>query len=955
MPEKIEARSEYYTVHQGCFARPYVQLEVPSTTIRVRSLELSIKSRDQGWGGGGIPCTWHDVHIQRSPEYPGRNHANPITFYRNPTAVEKFGHHTCRWDCDDPASSPFNTAWVASILPGDTIQIVPKAFGQGWTNIVSEASIKIEYDEKGDGAARAGRQPESLYHGYNKLDSRNGQIRVLVVDSGEFSDSIVARFETVHLLNGRADESQKTSSAPEFLALSYCWGELSEQTELNIALCDSGNEFTTVRRFPVSQNVVAAIRRLRTPNQPLRIWIDAVCINQQDMDERSEQVAIMGSIYRSAAQVHIWLGEEGQALKSTLRIIRDACNITEPQPDVICAGGDQCSCGQGRQHMINRETFLAERARDKEKDTNKNLDYMDIIFQKHRAHFADERFYAPDIDAEIGLSILMSELFGHPWFWRVWVIQEAILAKNAIVHCGEEMVRWKDLMKFHQRLDSPQYRLEFYKSHYQPQVQMPPIWATLDRINLDGTLQSDPAAHGPNSPESILDIFLNTLDLSATNPRDKLYALLPFGKETFSMRTEIPVELQPNYKTPCDEVYASFTRWVMRQENSLAALSLVHCHPARTWNRMLCDMDAGAVNGGPAVPRPTWSISPQGQTRFIYSNLNRQFSFRAGGTTVPDRRLLDDESDPLALKVTGYEIGSIVVKGYPPFIKGRDGSGVDIFPVQRDCNFREPENLSFCVTGVGVPLFVFQDAQPLSTVDNTQPGLERVADAMFDPCRGDRFQRGLLSSWAEPINIDSNSWIHTYADHLKSHFAYFPDPKSLPVLVREILHNHRLELMMGETEFIPPCLSECYFISSNGHVGLCPWPAKEGDIIALLHGATVPYLLRPAAREVQATGEDDKEYELVGECFVEGVMDGELMEKMEKDGNPPQKSNRHPSEIEPPAKPKSGRSLRRRLAYFRDDSVRVEDEEGDDSCQPPDGIFTRTTLLPAYNEFQRQL
>ncbi|KAI0910966.1 hypothetical protein F4823DRAFT_637220 [Ustulina deusta] len=457
----------------------------------------------------------------------------------------------------------------------------------------------------------------------------------------------------------------------------------------------------------------------------------------------------------------------------------------------------------------------------------------------------------------------MSKLFGHPWFWRVWVIQEAILAQDAIVYCGEEMVRWKDLMKFHQRLDLPQYRLEFYKSYCQPQVVMPPIWATLHRLSLDQTLQSDPGAHDTNSPKSILGIFLNTLDISATKPRDKLYALLPFGKETSSMRTELPVELQPN---SCDEVYASFTRWVIRQENSLAVLSLVHCHPTRTWNRMLCDIDPGTVNRGSAVARPTWSISPQGQTRFIYSNLNRQFSFCAGGTTVPDRRLLDDESDPLALKVTGYVIGSIIVKGYPPLIRGRDGGGVDIIPFYRDCNFREPEDLMFFETGVGVPLFIFQDTQPLSTVDNSQPGLERVIDVMFDPCRGDRFQRSLLSSWAEPINIDSNTWIHTYADHLKSHLYNFGDPKPLPVLIRETLHHHR----------------------SNGHVGLGPWPTKEGDIIALLHGATVPYLLRPVVKEVQATEGDHKEYELVGECFFESAMDGEPMEQMSNDSKPPQ-------------------------------------------------------------------
>ncbi|KAJ2997760.1 hypothetical protein NUW58_g538 [Xylaria curta] len=47
------------------------------------------------------------------------------------------------------------------------------------------------------------------------------------------------------------------------------------------------------------------------------------------------------------------------------------------------------------------------------------------------------------------------------------------------------------------------------------------------------------------------------------------------------------------------------------------------------------------------------------------------------------------------------------------------------------------------------------------------------------------------------------------------------------------------------------------------------------------------------------------------------------------------KPNRHPSEVEPPTKPKSGQSLRRRLAYRRDNSAKVEDEKGDNTYQPP--------------------
>ncbi|RYP84839.1 hypothetical protein DL770_005132 [Monosporascus sp. CRB-9-2] len=206
----------------------------------------------------------------------------------------------------------------------------------------------------------------------------------------------------------------------------------------------------------------------------------------------------------------------------------------------------------------------------------------------------------------------------------------------------------------------------------------------------------------------------------------------------------------------------------------------MRCQPARTWNRTLCDVGPDVVDRVPAVARPTWTVRTQGYTRFVYPVLNSGFSFRARSTTVPDRRLLDDEPNSLGLRVTSYKIGSVIVKGYPLLMTGPAGG--------------------------------------------------------------------------EPTVVDGNDWVHKYVDHLKAHIAYFPEA------------------------------------NSGGFVSLCPWLAKEGDIIALFHGATVPYLIRvirkvdsseevPALTEAHAPTEAHEEYELVEECFVEGIVARELMEE----------------------------------------------------------------------------
>jgi GNAT superfamily N-acetyltransferase len=105
-------------------------------------------------------------------------------------------------------------------------------------------------------------------------------------------------------------------SAPPYKALSYAWGEdrgvvqkgedevLRREGRVNIK--DGELSHVTVT---VSPSLTLAIRRLRRKDYSVLLWIDSICINQKDDDERAEQVAMMGTIYERASEVIIWLGE----------------------------------------------------------------------------------------------------------------------------------------------------------------------------------------------------------------------------------------------------------------------------------------------------------------------------------------------------------------------------------------------------------------------------------------------------------------------------------------------------------------------------------------------------------------------------------------------------------------------------------------------------------------------
>ena len=66
-----------------------------------------------------------------------------------------------------------------------------------------------------------------------------------------------------------------------------------------------------------------------------------------------------------------------------------------------------------------------------------------------------------------------------------------------------------------------------------------------------------------------------------------------------------------------------------------------------------------------------------------------------------------------------------------------------------------------------------------------------------------------------------------------------------------------------------------FFIMSSGHIGIGPQTMLPGDVVAVLYGGYVPFVLRPCGEE----------YELVGECYVHGIMNGEVIRQHKEEGN----------------------------------------------------------------------
>lgn len=196
----------------------------------------------------------------------------------------------------------------------------------------------------------------------------------------------------------------RESYKPEYEALSYTWGS-SNSPVIAIVQTEGDHSISTqTHKMFIGQNLACALRSLRFPERTRTLWVDAVCINQQDINERNTQVPRMGDIYSLAKSVVIWLGPESDNSTHALSTLEYFGRQVERMTDGMI--GDS----PGAQEP---EWFRMRCA----------LPYDDSTW------------------------LAISSLFHRAWFTRIWVLQEAMLSSNAIVQCGEHSIDWLSLRK----------------------------------------------------------------------------------------------------------------------------------------------------------------------------------------------------------------------------------------------------------------------------------------------------------------------------------------------------------------------------------------------------------------------------------------------------------------------------------------------------------------------------
>ena len=127
-------------------------------------------------------------------------------------------------------------------------------------------------------------------------------------------------------LTGRL-EVASLDDLPKFAALSYVWGVAD--SEQDFIFCDSSTCGSV--KIPLTTNCYHVLLQLRRRCSPLTLWIDAICINQADYNEKTNQLPLMGQIYDSAQSVFIWLGEGTLASNEAMKCFGGAWRLGKPR------------------------------------------------------------------------------------------------------------------------------------------------------------------------------------------------------------------------------------------------------------------------------------------------------------------------------------------------------------------------------------------------------------------------------------------------------------------------------------------------------------------------------------------------------------------------------------------------------------------------------------------------
>ena len=578
------------------------------------------------------------------------------------------------------------------------------------------------------------------------------------------------------MLTSNLRHAKIEDAAMAYEALSYVWGSDALQNQVDIE-CDG-------RMLSIGSNLACALMHVRSESATRQLWVDAICIDQGNKDERSQQVQHMDRIYANAKRVLVWLGEDpaGEA---------DRCFGLIQDTNTILMG------------MLSRYEQVED---------------IPLITYGKGSICADPLSWD-----------MVRRLMSSPWFTRVWVLQEIGLARSAMILYGKSSMDWSQLIELMlfvtSRVDVAAHTGTILSGKIWDVYE--DIWCTFkNETSWRNELPLTKSLNQAQSSQCFTEILNAARYYQATNPRDHIYAF--FGHPSAGEGSQLP---SVDYSMSVDGVYLEMANYILVNDpQSWTVLSCVDHKP-----------DSPSLFG----QRPSW-VPRWEEGWHVYTLGYPSMWYRAGGCQAEPFQASLSRSGT-SLNVRGVFFDTIVWtsesfkdeelkiepqrKCVPLQRVWRELEQHHISSIYGQCSEdREYAYSLMLIAGRAA------DDGPAEDSPSLQKSVYQTYKALFRT----NWKSGEVS---RAQKADETNEVRIYT-----------------VNQRRALHNRRI------------------FLTSKGSYGVGHNLLEVGDECLVIRGANVPFVFRKA-QSPQRNDQGSRQYRLIGEAYIQGIMRGEVFDK----------------------------------------------------------------------------
>lgn len=604
------------------------------------------------------------------------------------------------------------------------------------------------------------------------------------------------------------------------------------------------NEVNDGRAFiplPLTSSLDTCLRHLRELQrrwqlEPLPLWIDQICINQEDNEEKSFQVMLMKDIYSSAHQVIVWLGP---AADGSDKVMDAFAEIGQEFLDKI---GDHTS----EEHLLSVGRLIEE-----------NIEQPGVV-----------AFLSKAFKVFLGLKRERSftRWVERSWFTRVWTIQEFCLCSDTVFACGYEVVPERFISAvvdftrcivldrcLRERLETPDT----------------PTYSNLASgfVKLHKLFQHRGHSQYLDRKETLehllAEVFVGSTPSYVTNKRDKVYGLLGLAGDADELG------IRPDYSTSTTiaQVLTQTARAIIEKKWKTQRIRGLYIIRYGSLGRRNSAQSGEAMSSSTKneMELPSWV--PEWNSKTIKTYVATTSYSACGKFRIAD---LVPTSSPTILGVRGFYVDTIVDLGEQAQVnrlhcpdgpkkilaffdsvkrllnmskQNKCAKNIYATTTHHDAAlWRVPIGDQYIAYGVG--------HQPYKRTDSKLESLYRKFVAYYE-------------DWASRED-DWNDYMAAYkAGDKQANLA-------MEMHMDELLAEGYY-LALGNMRCKRP------YLTKNGYLGMGPGHSQPGDKVVVFHGDVIPYVVRPVPEK------GDNTYLLMGEAYCDGIMDGELADTAERE------------------------------------------------------------------------